>query len=116
MARVLVVDDHPDSVRMISVVLSSERHDVVAVESAAAALAALRQGAAFDLIIADQNMPGMTGEALLERVASLWPSMARLMVTADVRLRENPARGYAVIHRPFRLAELRAQVVRALGK
>jgi two-component system response regulator GlrR len=115
MARVLVVDDHPDSLRMMSVALQAEKHVVVCVESPAAALATLRQER-FDLVIADHNMPGMTGEALLERVGALHPQMGRLMLTADFRVKDEPGRGYTVMHRPFKLADLRDQVNKALGK
>lgn len=70
MAKILVVDDQPDSVRLIGMVLQHNRHEVTTIDNPASAFLALR-GRQFDLVIADQNMPGMTGQQLLEKVGTL---------------------------------------------
>ena len=115
MARVLVVDDIPESVSLISIVLQADGHECHAVSSPAQAFSLLT-AKSFDLVISDQNMPGMTGESLLERVAQLWPQCARLMLTADPRIRNEPDRGYPVVYKPFRLPQLRTAVTELLAK
>ena len=115
MARLLVVDDVVESVRLIAVVLQAEGHEVVTVESPARAFAFMK-AKRVDLVIADHNMPGMSGEAFLERVALLWPKTAKLMLTADPRIKNEPTRPYPVVYKPFKLGELREQVNKLLGK
>ena len=114
MARILVVDDVPDSVRLVAMLLRADKHEVITVESPASAFAILKHHE-IDAIIADHNMPGMTGEAFLERVGTLWPHIARLMLTADPRVRNDAGREYPVAYKPFRAAELRAQVAMLLA-
>ncbi len=68
MARILVVDDEPD-VRMATV-LSLQRggHVTVEAESGVAAMRLLQQGGAFDLIVCDVMMPGMTGHEVCQLI------------------------------------------------
>lgn len=115
MARVLVVDDVLESVNLISIVLQADGHECHAVSSPEAAFALL-DARPFDLVISDQNMPGMTGEALLERVRLRWPDTARLMLTADPRINKADGRAYPVVYKPFRLPELRATVNALLSR
>lgn len=109
MAKILVVDDQPDSVRLIGLVLQHNRHEVTTIDNPASAFIMLR-GRPFDLVIADQNMPGMTGQALLDRVGQLFPKTARLMLTADPRMKDDKSLPYRVMHKPYKVEELRALV------
>ncbi|MEI8256573.1 MAG: response regulator [Deltaproteobacteria bacterium] len=109
MARVLVIDDVLESVNLITLVLQADGHECKAVSTPAQAFL-LMEAKPFDLVITDQNMPGMTGEAVLERVTAQWPKTAQLMLTADPRIREGEGRTYPVMHKPFRLPVLRAAV------
>ena len=67
-ARVLVVDDNPINLRVISEHLASRDVHNVGASSALEALAALRtaqqQGASFHIAILDDRTPGMDGETL----------------------------------------------------
>jgi CheY-like chemotaxis protein len=74
-ARLLVVDDDRLVGRAIARILSPP-HDVHVVESAEAALALLGAGPAFDLVLCDLMMPGMTGVELYERTVAIAPAMA----------------------------------------
>jgi CheY-like chemotaxis protein len=114
MARVLVVDDVLESVNLITIVLHADGHECHAVSSPAQAFAMLKDKP-FDLVISDQNMPGMTGESLLERVRLLWPDTKRMMLTADPRIKNDEDRSYPVIYKPFRLPELRSAVASLLS-
>jgi two-component system, chemotaxis family, CheB/CheR fusion protein len=65
--HILVVDDTPDSVEMMRVLLEMEGARVT---TATSGTEALRQAAAadFDLIISDISMPGMDGYELMDRL------------------------------------------------
>jgi HD-like signal output (HDOD) protein/ActR/RegA family two-component response regulator len=82
--RILVVDDEPNVVRGLRMVLHSyrQRWNVETRTSGAEALKALESGA-FDALITDARMPVMDGEALLRIVAERWPSMLRVVLSGE---------------------------------
>lgn len=67
--RVLVVDDEPDSLDLVVVILESEGAIVTAVASGQEALQHLSQFP-FDVVVSDIGMPGMDGYALLQSLRS----------------------------------------------
>lgn len=80
-ARVLVVDDEALVRRTLSLFLTKAGFAPVAVESGEAALDLLSAGEAFDLLVTDQSMPGMTGCELIGEAAQLRPELRVLLVT-----------------------------------
>jgi PAS domain S-box-containing protein len=66
--RVLVVDDHPVSLEILTRQLQSFQMEPVAVDSGAQALARIQTRGEFDLAILDRNMPGMDGLELATRL------------------------------------------------
>ena len=68
--RILVVDDEPDILLGLSVLLERQGHYVKTFDKAASALQHLTsEGAQFDLVITDYRMPGgMSGLDLAKRV------------------------------------------------
>lgn len=77
--RVLVVDDEPFIGKVLARQLGSD-HEVTVVMSGADALATIARSAAFDVIVCDLMMPGMTGMDLHAELASSDPDLARRMV------------------------------------
>lgn len=65
MATILVVDDSSVSRHLLSYTLKREGHHVIALAEGCEALRLLNT-ATIDLVIADLNMPGMNGIALLK--------------------------------------------------
>jgi two-component system, chemotaxis family, sensor kinase CheA len=65
---VLLVDDSPFFLNMLTPVLQAAGYQVTAVGSAQQALAMLRDGRCFDVVITDIEMPEMTGFQLAEIV------------------------------------------------
>jgi CheY-like chemotaxis protein len=117
--RILLVDDEEMLLRILTLVLS-ETHEVVATESARAALTLCAGGERFDLILCDLMMPEMTGMDLYRELARLDPAQANRMIfltggaftpNAQRFLSDN-AREY--IEKPFDTANLRAIVQRHL--
>jgi CheY-like chemotaxis protein len=81
LGRVLVVDDEALVRRSLALFLTKAGFTVTAVESAEAALELLRAGEAFDLLVTDQSMPGMTGRELVGEATRLRPGLPALVVT-----------------------------------
>ena len=68
--RVLVVDDEPDACALVAAVLRERGAEVVAVESAGEALAAIKQQR-FDVLVSDIGMPNMDGYELIGKIRQL---------------------------------------------
>jgi PAS domain S-box-containing protein len=78
--RLLIVDDEISLARTLKALLQNE-HDVVLATSGAGALEALAKDAwAFDVIMCDLMMPGMSGMELYERVKGSHPGLEERMV------------------------------------
>jgi len=73
-ARILVVDDDPGLLRLLTIRLRAENYEVEAVESAAAALSACVRFRP-DLVITDLRMDQMDGIGLLKELQSRWPGL-----------------------------------------
>jgi signal transduction histidine kinase len=81
-ARVVVVEDDDDSRTLLRLALGRLGFDVVAVGTAAAALAASADHDVAAYLI-DRNLPDLTGEALVARLRSGSAAVPLLVVTAD---------------------------------
>ncbi|MCF8031805.1 MAG: sigma-54 dependent transcriptional regulator [Desulfarculaceae bacterium] len=67
-ARVLVVEDEPDSAALFSTLMESEGHAAVQAMSGEAALEHLREDGDFDLVLLDLVLPGLSGWEVLEYI------------------------------------------------
>jgi two-component system response regulator GlrR len=79
--RILLVDDDPGLLRLLSIRLNAEGYDIVAVESASEALAALPRFRP-DLVITDLRMEHMDGIGLLKEIQRQRPGLCVLLLTA----------------------------------
>ena len=79
--RVLLVDDDPGLLRLLSIRLRAEQYEVEAVESAKEALAALPRFRP-DLVITDLRMQAMDGIGLLKEIQRQRPGLCVLLLTA----------------------------------
>lgn len=77
--RVLIVDDEPEVAEVISQLLPTD-HDVVIAMSGEEALRILEHDAAFDRIICDLMMPGLTGMDLFSHLEQAHNPLAARMV------------------------------------
>lgn len=74
-ARLLLVDDHPDTLRGLSRLLERRGYSVATANSGAEALAALRRES-FDLLISDIGLPDGSGLLLLAKARQIQPMPA----------------------------------------
>ena len=116
--RILVVDDDPGVLRLLSLRLQSAGYQVAAVESgeeALANMAAVRP----DLVITDLRMDGMDGMALFENIRQRCPTLPVIILTGHGSIPdavEATKRGvFSFITKPFEGSDLMGQVEKALS-
>jgi DNA-binding NtrC family response regulator len=85
--RILVVDDDPGQRSLLDSFLKTQGFETVVVSSGDRALAALREQA-FNLMISDVRMPGMSGLETLRRARQEHALLPVLLVTAYADIRE----------------------------
>ena len=114
--RVLVVEDEPALARFVKRALSRAGYEVTVCATGAAALRAVAEAAAVDLVLSDVAMPGMTGDALARELRRLRPALPVILMTGfshTVTAERARELGLAaVLHKPVSADEL-ARAVRA---
>jgi len=81
MANLLLVDDDPDLLKLLSMRLSAAGHRVTSVESAEAALTQLTV-ARPDLVVSDVRLPGRDGLMLFDEIRVRHPTLPVILLTA----------------------------------
>jgi PAS domain S-box-containing protein len=109
-ASVLVVDDEEEVRNLLAQMLRKAGvAQVVTAPGGVECLACLRAGTRPDLVILDQNMPGMDGVQTLERIREGFPDLP-VLISSGVLDVENRvafrAPGVAVIPKPFTIEEM----------
>jgi signal transduction histidine kinase len=115
-AVVLVVDDD-EAVRATTAdILTSLGYDVLQAASGDAALAVLINGSVIDVLLTDVVMTGMSGPELARRARALQPLMPVVFISgyADLAGSDGDQRLHQLVRKPFRPADLRAQIEAAL--
>lgn len=79
--RILVVDDDPSLLRLLSIRLTSEGYDVTSVETAELAIVAVKTGD-FEVILSDLRMPGMDGLTMFKQLLQLGKNTPVVLMTA----------------------------------
>ncbi len=120
--RVLVADDNPVNLRLLSIMLERAGHEVVTVTDGAEAVAAVA-GGRFDLVLMDLQMPNMGGLEAARRIRALAdPARAAVPIVAvtanalegeESRCREAGMTGY--LTKPVERARLLDTVERSVG-
>jgi len=116
-ARILVVDDDPGLLRLLTIRLRAESYEVEAVENGPLALAAAARFRP-DLVISDLRMEPLDGIGLLKELQNRWPGLKVIMLTAHgtipdaVQATQMGAFGF--LTKPVEKQELLDQVRKAL--
>jgi two-component system NtrC family response regulator len=79
--RILVVDDEPAQLELLSGFLEEQGYETVLADSAIKALEIFRREP-FDLIVTDQKMPDMSGLDLVKAVREITPEASIVVITA----------------------------------
>ena len=118
MAEILIVDDD-DIIRETLYELLSAKYNCDTAETAEQALLKLANGA-FDVVLTDITMPGLSGSELLRRVRQLYPQTPVIMISgisdqdhAEALLKLG---AFDYLLKPFRLEVVEESVERALER
>lgn len=112
--RILVVDDQPESIRLLLAVLSPRGYSVDSVSSGAEALERLAAEPAPDLVLLDVVMPEIDGYEVCRRIRAtpateLLPVVMLTASSGEERLRALEAGADDFLMKPFDQAELLAR-------
>jgi CheY-like chemotaxis protein len=114
-ATILLVDDDALINSSTKMLLEELGHNVVDVLSAESAIDFIERGAAIDLVITDYAMPGMTGLELATYIGRFRPKLPVLLVTGFADLPSATVPHVATLSKPYRRAQLEAQLGSLLG-
>jgi DNA-binding response OmpR family regulator len=117
LARILVVDDEPLVLDMLTEVFTLAGYEVLTASAAADALR-LVQGVLLDVIVLDIGMPNMDGVTALQRLKALKPNVPIIMLTgnSDEQVGRTTLRwgAFDYIAKPFETAHLVGVVAAAV--
>ncbi len=115
--KILVVDDDPGLLRLLTIRLRSQNYEVEPAENAAKALAVIARFRP-DLVITDLRMAEMDGIALLRELQRRWPSLNVIMLTAHGTIpdavKATQSGAFAFLTKPVEKEQLLEEVRRAL--
>ncbi|MBT3296960.1 MAG: sigma-54-dependent Fis family transcriptional regulator [Verrucomicrobia bacterium] len=117
MPKILLIDDEPSILSVLSTLLKAEDYDVQAVlggENAAELIA----GGGFDLMITDIRMSPINGMELLKQAHDQCPGMSVIMLTAygsvETAIEALKLGAFDYVTKPFKVDELLITVQRAI--
>jgi CheY-like chemotaxis protein/two-component sensor histidine kinase len=108
--RIMLVDDNIWVRQSTAELLREHGHDVIEAASGAEALAILAEDRGMDAIITDYVMPGLSGAELAHEIRTFLPDIPILLITGFTDLTDSLPPRVERLSKPFRVAELLAQV------
>jgi two-component system response regulator GlrR len=116
-ARILVVDDDPGLLRLLTIRLRAENYEVEPMENGVQALAAASRFRP-DLVISDLRMDQLDGIGLLKELQIRWPGLKVILLTAHGTIPDavhaTQMGAFGFLTKPVEKQELLAQVQKAL--
>jgi len=116
-AAILLVEDDDSQREALAGILHQEGYEVEAVADGETALTRLREGA-FDLVLADLLLPGLSGLDLLSQIVRHWPETKCIILTGFATVKNSVSAmrmgAYDYLQKPVDPQELRLLVQRAL--
>jgi len=115
--RILLVEDHGDTLKLYEQLLGLEGYAVRSADSLAAALS-LAQTESFDLLICDIGLPDGSGAPLLERLRQRMPQLAGIVVSGyshPMDIADSLRAGYSIhLSKPIHPQQLLEAIDRAI--
>ena len=119
LGRILVVDDEPEVVAILTKSFSDAGYTVDAAAHGGDALIAVSQYQP-DVVVLDILMEGLDGVQVLERIRSLDPSIRVIMITGSTDATLKPTAmsmgAFAYVSKPVSLVHLHEAVAAAFGR
>ena len=118
MPNILLVDDAPNVTRALRNILRKERYNTLCAHSAQEALEILAQQS-IDVLVTDEQMPGMTGSELVAKVYQEYPDTIRIILTGEASIEVakraiNEGQIYRFLEKPCDGADLAVVIREAL--
>jgi DNA-binding NtrC family response regulator len=118
-AKILIIDDEPDMLDMLELIITSKTPHAVITTGDVNVLSELLQNNYFDLVITDLKMPFLDGIEVIKQVESHNPDTPVIMITAfgTIEAAEEAVRqgAYDYITKPFRKEHILLAISRALN-
>ena len=115
-ATILIVDDEPLFLDVVSLMLGKQGYNVLKAGGPRHALDILRSQPPIDVVLSDIRMPEMRGTDLVRKVEQIVPQAACILMTAGVTELENVPQGVPLLRKPFSTPELISAVMDALAR
>lgn len=115
---ILLVDDEPDLVDALTMLLTSLGYQVVGKTSSVSALRDFKSSPdIFDIVITDMTMPGMMGDELISNILKVRPEIPVILCSGlydygDFKL---PKGNVTIIDKPSRISAISAAIRKSLG-
>jgi len=103
--KVLVVDDEPAILGLVSKALSARGYEVHAASDPRQALELVQAAPCFDVVVSDVIMPEMCGPELVRRITQMCPNTAVVLMSGYIAAEAIPLRA-KFISKPFRMTDL----------
>ncbi len=81
MKTILLVDDDPDVLSSLEVILARPEYTIIAMSGAEPALSAIQEEARIDLVVTDYSMPGMDTREYFSRLKQALPAVPVIVLT-----------------------------------
>jgi len=118
MTHVLIVDDEPDILELLSMTLRRMKLNPVAAQTVSEAKQAL-QTQTFDLCLTDMRLPDGSGLDLVKHIHELFPSLPTVMITAygsmNIAIEAIKSGAFDFLAKPVELERLRSVIQNALN-
>ena len=112
--RVLVVDDEPAVLHLVSRALERRGYEVHAANHPLQALELVTAAPCFDLVVSDVIMPGICGPELVRRITQVCPTIGVILMSAHMASEALPDHA-AFLSKPFHMADLYSAVEKKLA-
>ena len=119
-ARVLLVDDEPQILKALTRALQDEDFEILSAAGGEEALGLIRKES-IDVVVSDENMPGMAGGELLSIVCREYPDTIRILLTGQpsfeaVARAVNQGEIYRFLTKPWNDTDLIITIKQALQR
>ena len=120
LAKVLLVDDEPEFVAILTQRLSKRNYSVTFAHSGKDALARLEGDKGIEVVILDVKMPGLNGIETLKLIRKKWPQIEVIMLTSHSTLNSaiNAIKlgAHDFLLKPIEIEKLVSKMEKAAGK
>ena len=118
-ARILVIDDEDSMCNFMEIMLSKEGYEVATANSGKQGIGLLKDDN-YDLVIADLNMPEMTGIDVLKEVKSFKSDQELIVMTAfasvDTAIEAMKQGAADYITKPFKVDEIKLAIEKSINR